>query len=184
AAEDVVGVGYKVGSTVKDLARSTAADVAMDFNFANNVTGTPIGLVMVGGKVVNKDIAKTLQRDSFCVQSDGLYRIGRPDDNTLHSVQGSPRLLDGGLFVIKESVERDKLGADIWANNAKHLRVAIGLMSPTKAVIVRAHSAITLHVLAQIMANIGCKDALAGDGGGSAYLCPYDSGWKIGRAHV
>lgn len=159
-------------------------DVAMNFNFANNLTGTPIGLLMVEGKVVNKNIAKTMTRDSFCIQSDGTFRIGRTDKDTLHSVQGSPRLLEDELFVVKQSIERDQLGSDIWANNAKHLRVAVGILSSHKAVLVRTHSAITLDLLAKIMANIGCIDALNGDGGGSAYLYPKDNGWgrKMGSA--
>lgn len=175
--DDDVRVGYNVGSTVKDIAQAASADVAMNFNFADNITGTPIGSVIVDSKTVNKDIAKTVPRDSFCIQTSGTFQIGKPNANTLHSVQGSPRLLDGGLFVINESIERDQTGTDIWANNAKRIRVAVGLLSPTKAIIVRTHTEITLHVLAQIMANLGCIDALNGDGGGSAYLWPHDNGW-------
>jgi|GEM_PF-4642935 len=89
--EDEIGVGYKVGSTVKELAQAHSADIAMNFNFANNTIGVPIGLLMVEGKVVNKDIAKTTARDSFCIQNDGAFRIGKPNENTIHSVQGSPR---------------------------------------------------------------------------------------------
>ena len=175
--EDEIGVGYKVGSTVKEIAQSHNADVAMNFNFANKLTGTPIGLLMVDGKVVNKDIAKTAARDSFCIQSDGTFLIGKPNKDTLHSVQGSPRLLEDELFVYKDSIIRDQLGTDIWDKNAKHIRVAVGILSSTKAVIVRTHTAVTLHVLGQIMANLGCIDALNGDGGGSAYLYPKDNGW-------
>jgi len=177
ANEDIIGVGYKVGSTVKQLAEASAADVSINFNFANNTTGTPIGLVMVDGKLVNHNNTKAILRDSFCIQSDGTFYIGKPEKDTLHAAQGSPRLLDDGLFVVKASILRDETGTDIWANNAKHIRVAVGILSPTKAVIVRTHTAITLDLLAKIMANLGCTDALNGDGGGSAYLYPLDNGW-------
>ena len=184
--DDEIGVGYKVGSTVKEIAQAATKDVAMNFNFANNLTGTPIGLVMVDGKVVNKDIAKTVARDSFCIQTDGTFRIGKPDVNTIHSAQGSPRLLEDELFVLKKSIERDQLGTDIWSNNAKHLRVAVGILINNKAVLVRTHSAITLDMLTKIMANMGCIDALNGDGGGSAYIWPADNGWgrKMGSAII
>lgn|GEM_PF-758864 len=85
--------------------------------------------------------------------------------------------MEDELFVVKKSIERDQLGTDIWANNAKHLRVAVGILSNKKAVIVRTQIAITLDLLAKIMANIGCTNALNGDGGGSAYLYPKDNGW-------
>ena len=177
AKEDDIGVGYKVGSTVKDIAKASGADTAMNFNFANNVTGTPIGRLIVDGKIVNKDIAKTVPRDEFYMLPDKTMHIGKAPTTALWAVQGSPRLLEDELFVYKESIERDQLGTDIWSNNAKHLRVAVGVLSPTKAVLVRTHKAITLLVLGQIMANLGCVDALNGDGGGSAYLYPKDNGW-------
>lgn len=64
------------------------------------------------------NISKTQLRDSFCIQTDSTMKIGKPDVNTIHSVQGSPRLLKDGLFVVNKTIECDQLGTDIWANNA------------------------------------------------------------------
>lgn len=181
-SDDSVGVGHKIGSTVKDLARAVDVDVAMDFNFADNNTGTPIGLVMVGGKVVNKDIPKTQKRDSFCVQDDGSFAIDKPNANTKHSVQGSPRLLQAGKNILSQSIVRDQTASDIATGS--NYRVAVGVISPKQAVLVRTVDKVTLSQLTTVMQELGCNDALNGDGGGSAYLYPFDNGRgrKMGSA--
>lgn len=171
---------FGLQKTIKQLAEGSGADVAGNLSYAEyKITGRPIGRNIVDGKVVTQDIEKTFSRDSLYMLPDGTMAIGRPPAGVKWSLQGSPPLLDNGVDVVDKGIERDQLGRDIWANNAKHLRIAYGLKSPYELVIVRTRDEITLKELAAIMKSLGCIDAINGDGGGSTTLYPIDNG--IGR---
>lgn len=183
AIKDNVRVGYKVGSTVKDLGQAHKVDTAINFNFTNNTLGIPIGRLIVDGKEVNSDIPKTTARDEFYMW-EGKFIIGKAPKDATWAAQGSPRLRRDGRDMIDETIKRDQTGTDIWQGNAKRIRVGVGIINAHKAVAVRTYSEITLNDLMLIMRSLGCIDAINGDGGGSAYMWPTDNGWgrKMGSA--
>ncbi|MFD2116323.1 N-acetylmuramoyl-L-alanine amidase [Paenibacillus yanchengensis] len=177
-----IGISFKIGATVKELGQQAAATVAANFNYADNATGTPIGLVVDGGKTVIGNIAKTAARDELFAMPNGTLHIGKAPMGAVWAVQGSPRLLHNKINIIAETVKRDQTGNDIWQSKA--YRLAVGLTADNKLVIVRTKQIVSLNALASIMTSLGCIDALNGDGGGSAYLWPSDNGWgrKMGVA--
>lgn len=182
---DDIYAAYGAKLTIKQLAVATGADVAGNLPYAEyKVKGEPLGRNVVDGKEVSKDGPKTLARDSLYMLPDGTMHIGRPPAGVPWSLQGSPPLLEDGNDVVDDGIKRDQLGSDIWANDAKHLRIAYGLKSSYELVIVRTRAEITLKALAAIMRSLGCVVAINGDGGGSTTLYPADSGngRKLGAA--
>jgi N-acetylmuramoyl-L-alanine amidase len=171
---DKIYAALGIGKTVKDIAQAETATVAANFNFADTNTGRPIGRVIVDGKAVIADITKTVSRHDLYMDN-GALRIGKAPAGAEWSLQGSPRLLQAGENVITSSVKRDQTGVDIW--QGKDYRLAAGITAAGKLVLVRTLDKVTLDVLAGIMSELGCTDALNGDGGGSAYLWPADNGW-------
>jgi hypothetical protein len=181
---DDVHTAFKFGSSIRDFGHAEKANVSLNFNYADTITGTPIGRLIVGGVEVVHDGPKTVARDELYMLPDRSVHIGKAPTNAIWAMQGSPRLLDGGNVVIDESIKRDQLGKDIWSG--VNYRVAVGITDSKQMILVRTINKVTLHQLADIMLTLGCRDALNGDGGGSCYLWPYDSGWgrKLGAALI
>lgn len=168
---------FKIGSSVKQL--GVGYEAAINFPYADIDTGTPIGRVIVNGVTVISDVEKTKNRDLFYVTQSGAACIGPyPTTSVQWAVQGSPRLLRGGKNVVKESITRDHTPSDIALRSV--LRTAVGLKRDGSVVLLASNSLLYLDELAAIMSKLGCIDALNGDGGGSSYLWPEDTGW--GRA--
>ncbi|WP_051250598.1 N-acetylmuramoyl-L-alanine amidase [Paenibacillus harenae] len=174
---------HQNGTTVKELGQREKADVAINFSYANTVSGVPIGRLVVGGKTVMHDIDKTTLRDELYMSADGSLHIGKVA-NPVWAIQGSPRLLQDGKDVIAASVKRDRTGTDIYTRAA--IRTAVGITAAGKLVMVRTYDSVTLTELAGIMKSLGCVDALNGDGGGSSYMWPEDDGYgrKLGAALI
>lgn len=186
---DDIGVIFKIGATVKELGQTAAATVTANFNFAETVSGTPIGRTIVDSKEVISDIPKTVARDELYMLPDGSLHIGKAPKDAVWALQGSPPLLRNGVNVVADGIKRDQTGYDIWTTNgrdinAKSYRLAVGLTAARKLVVARTMQTVSLDMIATIMAGLGCIDALNGDGGGSAYLWPADNGWgrKMGVA--
>ncbi|GBG09528.1 hypothetical protein PAT3040_04178 [Paenibacillus agaridevorans] len=179
--KDDIAAAVGLGKTVKELGQAAGATVAANFNYADTSNGVPIGRVIEGGKTVIGDIAKTVPRDELYML-DGALHIGKAPAGAAWALQGSPPLLRDGKNVIDEGIKRDQLGVDIWQGSA--YRLAAGKTAAGNLVVVRTLDKVTLDALAGVMAALGCKDALNGDGGGSAYLWPSDNGWgrKMGAA--
>ncbi|MGO4372873.1 phosphodiester glycosidase family protein [Paenibacillus sp. MCAF20] len=173
---------FAVFGHVKDLGKG--ADVAVNFNYADTNNGIPIGRVIVDSKVVITDIAKTVARDEIYMLPDKSLHIGKAPANALWALQGSPPLLKDGKNVVVEGIKRDQLGSDIWSGT--NYRTAAGITAAGKLVIVRTYDKLTLDELAALMLKLGCVDALNGDGGGSSYMWPEDTGWgrKLGAALI
>jgi len=166
---------YKTGTTVKQIGEAEGATLAVNFNFANNDVGDPIGRIIVNGKTVVYDGPKTLARDEMYMLPDGTWHIGKAPSNAVHAWQGSPRILKDGKSYTAQSIKRDQLHSSAWAGKA--YRLAGGIKSDGSAVIVRTLDQIDMDSLEMIMLSFGCVDALNGDGGGSAYMWPHDKGW-------
>lgn len=179
---DEIRAAFKLGATVKEIGQAVGADVAINFNYADNSTGTPIGRVIVDSNEVISDIPKTLARDELYMLPDRSIHIGKAPANAVWALQGSPRLLDGRKKVYTTTAKRDQLQESIW--RGVHIRTAAGKTADGKLVVVRTKSAVSLDKLADIMLALGCVDALNADGGGSSYLWPADNGWgrKMGAA--
>jgi N-acetylmuramoyl-L-alanine amidase len=177
---DQIGVAHEIGSTVKDLGQAAGANVACNFNFADTVTGTPIGMLQADGKVVNQDNDRTRGRLSIYQDTAGKLHMGIPPINAVWSVQGVPPLLMGSRSVYEQY--KATTPADVY--NGTNYRTAAGIRSDGQLVIVRTISKVTLQQLADIMLILGCWEALNGDGGGSTYMWPEDNGWgrKMGSA--
>ena len=181
---DEISAAYDPGATVKELGRAVNADVAMNFNFADTAVGVPLGRLIVNGITVIPDIPKTVPRDELYMLPDRSVHIGKAPAGAVWAVQGSPRLLRDGKVVMHESIQRDQLGEDVWGRRAE--RVAAGITNDGRLVLARTLGPVYLSDLAEIMAQLGCVDALNGDGGGSSYMWPEDSGWgrKLGSALI
>lgn len=180
---DTIYTAHQNGATVKELAQREQADVAINFSFANQLSGVPIGRLIVDGKTVMHDIDKTTNRDELYMLPDKSLHIGK-HPNPVWAIQGSPPLLKGGKDVIAAGIKRDRTGSDIHTRAA--IRTAAGITAAGKLVIVRTHEEITLTELAAIMLKLGCVEALNGDGGGSSYMWPEDNGYgrKLGAALI
>ena len=175
---------FRPGATVKEIAQAEGADLAINFNYADTAAGKPIGRLIVGGKTVVQDIEKTAPRDELYMMPDGTLHIGKAPPAAIWAVQGSPPLLRGGQNVVHEEISRDQTGSDIWQRRA--IRTAAGITADGKLVLVRTLGEVYLSELAEIMQRLGCVDALNGDGGGSSYMWPADTGWgrKLGSALI
>jgi N-acetylmuramoyl-L-alanine amidase len=176
-----------IGATVKEIGEGSGPGVttAINFNFANDDDGIPIGRVIVDGKQVIGDIPKTKKRDELYMLPDRTLHIGKAPAGALWAVQGSPPLLEDGVIVINEGVIRDKTPDDI--SKGDKLRTAVGITEGGKLVMVRTYAEMTLQRLAGIMKALGCVHALNGDGGGSSYIWPNDVGQygrKLGLALI
>jgi len=175
---------FRPGATVKEIAQAEGADLAINFNYADTAAGQPIGRLIVGGQVVVPDIPKTAPRDELYMMPDGTLHIGKAPATAVWAVQGSPLLIRGGKNVVHEGISRDQTGADIWQRRA--IRTAVGITADGKLVLIRTLGEVYLSELAEIMQRLGCVDALNGDGGGSSYMWPADTGWgrELGSALI
>jgi len=178
-----IRAAYKPGSTIKEIGQAEGADIALNFNYADDDFGYPIGRLIVDGKTVVNDIPKTVARDELYMLPDGSLHIGKAPANAVWAIQGSPPLLRHGAAV-QDGIKRDQLGKDVWSRVA--IRTAVGLRSNRELVIVRTLKEVFLPQLTTIMLELGCVDALNGDGGGSSYMWPENSGWgrKLGSALI
>lgn len=174
-SKDLIYPVFKPGSTVKAIGQSEKATLAVNFNFAINETGDPIGRIIVDGNTVVLDGPKTLARDEIYMLPDGTWHIGKAPAHAIHSIQGSPRILKDGKSFTAQSITRDQLHSSAWAGKA--YRLAVGTKSDGSMVLVRTLDKVDMDDLEMIMLHLGCVDALNGDGGGSAYMWPHDNGW-------
>ncbi|WP_424766286.1 N-acetylmuramoyl-L-alanine amidase [Paenibacillus sp. sgz302251] len=180
---DTIYAAHLNGATVKEIGQREQADVALNFNYADDDIGVPIGRLIAGGKTVINDIPKTKLRDELYMLPDKSLHIGK-HPAPVWAIQGSPPLLKSGKDVIAAGVKRDRTGTDIYTRAA--LRTAVGITADGKLVVVRTYEAYTLTELAALMLKLGCVDALNGDGGGSSYMYPADTGFgrKLGSALI
>ena len=149
--------------------------------------GTPLGLVITDGQMKAPPV---LNRTALGITSDGTVLIDNvsmdergnlvPDWRTLgvvHAIGGGPRLVKDGKVHITSGEERFK--ADVAVGRAP--RTAAGVPSDGKLLLVAVtgrqayHSiGVTLEELANLMIELGAKDAMNLDGGGSSTLVVRD----------
>mgnify|MGYP001363701871 CR=1 FL=1 len=180
---DISATG-RTWARVSDLAAENDADVAINFPFFNGVDGALIGRNIVDGDPLSYDIPKTAARRGFYRTTAGEYRIGHIGEVGENSVdfyvQGSPVLLEDGRITVHESIARDQLDA---CATARAQRTAIGIKRNGAGgktgsiffVVVDGRlpgaAGLTLSELAAFMRDeLGCTDAINGDGGGSSVM--------------
>ncbi|MCR4401193.1 MAG: phosphodiester glycosidase family protein [Firmicutes bacterium] len=149
----------------------------------HSADGTPLGLMIIDGRMKAPPL---MNRTALGITSDGAIVIDNvsldeqgnliPDWRTLgvvHAVGGGPRLVKDGKVHVTSGEERFK--ADVAVGRAP--RTAAGVTFDGKLLLVavtgrQAHHSIgvTLEELANLMIELGAKDALNFDGGGSSTM--------------
>lgn len=161
---------------VKDMAREAGARAAINFGFFSMSKNHPkdsypVGLVIDQGQIITwpNDECKHF---SGVYSKDGRVTISEvipPDADW--AVTAGPRLLERGQ-VCERSISDPRWPAGGVSVTASKPRVAIGVRADGKCVLAYWPGA-TIREMAADMLTLGCVDALAGDGGGSASW--YDS---------
>ncbi len=105
------------------------------------------------------------------------FKLADGWDKFDHVVTGGPRLLDGGNIVLSRSIEKENIGGDLLSRNA---RTAIGKNDRNELFMVvvegkkprrhRRRTGASYLELAQMMKDMGVKDAIGLDGGGSTTM--------------
>ena len=153
-----------------ESARGVNVVAAVNGDFYNMGTGQPMGVLVMGGKVVNGAAG----RNYFAILKDGtaVIRSG--------SLQGDEaEALGGDLMLIRDG-EIAAVGNDSYYTT-KQPRTAVGVTAKGQVVIVVADgrqspysSGYTYAELAEKMFELDCVDAINLDGGGSTtYLAKY-----------
>ncbi len=149
--------------------------------------GTPLGLVMIDGTIkappiMNRTALGITREGDVLIDSVSMDATGRlvpewRDLGVAHAIGGGPRLVrDGRLSV---TAGEESFRADVASGRAP--RTAAGVTSDGKLLLVavtgrQAHYSIgvTLEELANLMIELGARDALNLDGGGSSTMVVRD----------
>ena len=157
---------------VKDAARKVNAACAINFGYfamskSHPVGSVPVGQVMLNGKnVVLSDKIGHFHAVYRRANEQHLRFWNWLPDGCEWGIRAGPRLIEGG------KVSEWQIPAIEWAlggiqHNTPLPRVAIGKRADEQ-VILAYDDAATLWDLAHKLLALGCVEALAGDGGGSA----------------
>ncbi len=93
-------------------------------------------------------------------------------------ITGGPRLVEDGENTVRESLDLEGFGGEVMGRNA---RTAIGITKDNELLLVvvdgkrfrsrrRAKRGVTYYELAELMKELGAKDAIGLDGGGSSTM--------------
>lgn len=149
--------------------------------------GTPLGLIIVDGYLKSRPLmnrtAMGITRggniliDNVSMDESGNLVPNWLEQGVIYAVGGGPRLVKGGRINVTSIEERFK--ADIACGRAP--RTAVGVTHDGKLLLVSVtgrqayHSVgVTLEELAGIMIELGAKDAMNFDGGGSSTMVVRD----------
>ena len=143
--------------------------------YYNMATGEPLGALVMDGKLCHTGSELWAY---FAVHADGSAEIlpgsAQVPDDVTETVPGKHWLVRGGVFYPLPEKERD---TSVWANGAESSapRTAIGIREDGSVLLFEtdgrqapASTGLTYTELAQVMLDLGCRDALMVDGGGSA----------------
>lgn len=142
-------------------------------------TGKPLGLVIIDGRVMSMPI---MNRSAFGITWDNRIIIDNVDErkligwqvqNVRYALGAGPRLVkDGQVYVTSQS---EGFKPDVAVGRAP--RSALGVTGDGRLILVTVGGrrsglsiGVTLEELAQIMIELGARDALNLDGGGSSTL--------------
>lgn len=175
---DYNGSTWKM-QTVRDQAiatkTKTGANIVAAFNadIFNMSTGEPTGCLVMGGKVYKAGLG----RPYFGITKDGNIVIG---NSLKQSVLDTLQEAVSGFYMIVQNGERVGPGTDHGSNIAP--KTAVGIKEDGSLMVVAIDgrnypisNSLDDYDLATIMLDLGCKDVLNLDGGGSStYLAKYE----------
>jgi hypothetical protein len=152
---------------VKDAAREVNAACAVNFGFfAPGAKPVPVGQVMVNGE-------NLVWPNEHCGHFHGAYRKGGAvkfwqwlPDGCDWGIRAGPRLIEDGK-VCRESIQDIQWAIGGVNATVKKPRVAIGELADHRVVLAYWDD-LTIFEGAEKLLALGCVEALAGDGGGSA----------------
>jgi N-acetylmuramoyl-L-alanine amidase len=173
---------------VKDAAREVNAEVAINFGYfgmsdTHPIGSWPVGQAVLDGKNVLLTDATKFAHFHGVYRKDGAVKCWDwlPADCDW-GIRAGPRLLEAGA-VCERSISDSRWPAGGVSVTASKPRVAIGVRADGQ-VVLAYWDATTMRQAAADMLSLGCIDALAGDGGGSAsWYCP-ETGDAIGERVV
>ncbi len=161
---------------VKDVAVEHKARAAINFGFfsmsVDHPAGSyPVGQVMVDGKNLVLSPAG-IEHFHSVYKKDGKISFWQwLPAGCEWGIRTGPRLVESGQ-ICERSISDPKWVTGGVGPTASRSRVAIGIRADSRVVLVYWEAA-TIRQAAQDMLNLGCVEAVAGDGGGSASW--YDS---------
>ncbi len=167
------GGGFRL---VRDVAKEAGARAAINFGFFSMSKNHPkdsypVGQVMVDGKNLVLSPAGIEHFHSVYRKDDGIKFWQWLPHGCDWGVRAGPRLVENGQICEWGIADPAWVKGGIRPASALP-RVAIGIRADGQVVLAYWDAA-TIRQAAQDMLNLGCVEALAGDGGGSASW--YDS---------
>ncbi len=167
------GGGFRL---VRDVAKEADARAAINFGFFSMSKNHPkdsypVGQVMVDGKNLVLSPAG-IEHFHSVYKKDGKISFWQwLPAGCEWGIRTGPRLVESGQ-ICERSISDPKWVTGGVGPTASRSRVAIGIRADSRVVLVYWDAA-TIRQAAQDMLNLGCVEAVAGDGGGSASW--YDS---------
>ncbi|TJZ61048.1 phosphodiester glycosidase family protein [Sphingobacterium olei] len=171
-----IEIPYVTSGFLKTSDAAAAKDALVAFNgsFFNTTTGGSTVFFKNGGQLVNQTInGFTAYRENGAVVLDnaGLPSVvAKPSGGWTALAQ--PVALAGGPLLIMDSKQLSQLEVDF--NNTRHPRTAVGITADNKMLVVvvdgrsSQSQGLTIPQLSELMAGLGCTQALNLDGGGSS----------------
>ena len=174
-----VSLGFKRADQVK------GAKTAINFSyFSPGSPSTPVGLHYADGQFFGQQKGHQWHFFTLAGKDGKVYcehmPFGVPAYNTPDwALAGGPLLVLNGKKVNIAADEWNKGGADVLSRRA---RVAVGLKDPWAYLVYVKEGEMSCPELADFFVRIGCDQAIAGDGGGSASMV-FDK-FKVARRQV
>lgn len=157
-----------------EAAVSKNALAAFNGSYFNTTTGGSTVFFKYDGQVVNNTVSGfNTYRENGAVVLDinGIPRVvAKPSGGWVSMTE--PVALAAGPLLIQEGKELSQLDVDF--NTARHPRTAIGITADNKMIVVvvdgrsSQSQGLTIPQLSELMAALGCTQALNLDGGGSS----------------
>jgi len=165
-----------------DAAAAKNALVAFNGSYFNTTSGGSTVFLKYGGQIINQTINgfNSYRENGALV----LSNAGQPRIVTKPSAGWSsltePIALAGGPLLISEGKQLTQL--EVVFNQNRHPRTAVGVTADNKMIVVvvdgrsSQSQGLTIPQLSELMAALGCTDALNLDGGGSSTAWVKDEG--------
>ncbi|QNK54581.1 N-acetylmuramoyl-L-alanine amidase [Paenibacillus sp. PAMC21692] len=191
AAEYDIKAVARTGAKPTVLARENNAELAINFPYYNDADRALLGTAIVnwtkGATPLAYETSKTRGRAELYREPSGKYGIATsPPAIVDFAVQGSPELLRAGAVVVAESHKRDQLSISLTDRSQ---RTAVGIRANGDVVFVVSDGrtsydiGLTFEELALVFRDqLGCINAINGDGGGSSILYVKSAGGAVNQA--
>jgi len=179
----------RTGAKPTVLARENNAELAVNFPYFNDADRALLGTAIVNwtGNPLAYETSKTRGRAELYREPSGKYGIAvNPPAIVDFAVQGSPELLRAGAVVVVESHKRDQLSISLTDRSQ---RTAVGIRANGDVVFVVSDGrtsydiGLTFEELALVFRDqLGCINAINGDGGGSSIMYVKSAGGAVNQA--